>query len=70
MLVNQIKSDSQGVLLPLPKIAIIAYHSIKIVMIRFISNLITLGEVVARMDDDSDGIVKLEHVNKVIRDKN
>ena len=44
-------------------------YSIKIVMIRFISNLITLGEVVARMDDDSDGIVKLEHVNKVIRDK-
>jgi len=30
------------------------------------SRLERIGEVVARMDDDSDGIVKVEHVNKVI----
>jgi len=30
------------------------------------SRLERIGEVVASMDDDSDGIVKIEHVNKVI----
>ncbi len=27
--------------------------------------LLSLGEVVAKMDEDSDGVIRVEHVNKV-----
>jgi hypothetical protein len=36
--------------------------------LRYVGNkktLLSLGEVVAKMDEDSDGVIRVEHVNKV-----